>query len=56
LWLLAGKKSFDCFSHDKPVLSKTKLPDFGLLSDAFFLYPPWTKTKEALLVSSQPLL
>jgi aldehyde dehydrogenase (NAD+) len=37
-----GKATFDCFSHKKPVLSKSVWMDGGLLSDPFFLYAPWT--------------
>lgn len=46
-----GKKSFDTFTHEKPVLRKSALPDGGLLSDPFFLYPPWTAggLKESLI-------
>eukprot|EP00730_Choanoeca_flexa_P020116 TRINITY_DN9831_c0_g2_i2.p1 TRINITY_DN9831_c0_g2~~TRINITY_DN9831_c0_g2_i2.p1 ORF type:complete len:615 (+),score=169.96 TRINITY_DN9831_c0_g2_i2:54-1847(+) len=51
-----GKKSFDVFSHHKPVLVKTWLPDFGLISDAFFIYPPWNGLKEQLLGLAQPLM
>eukprot|EP00928_Gymnodinium_smaydae_P038262 TRINITY_DN26424_c0_g6_i1.p1 TRINITY_DN26424_c0_g6~~TRINITY_DN26424_c0_g6_i1.p1 ORF type:complete len:558 (-),score=135.06 TRINITY_DN26424_c0_g6_i1:232-1905(-) len=36
-----GKATFDAFTHEKPVLAKTWLPDFGALSDPFFLYSPW---------------
>jgi len=31
------------------VLVKSSLPDFGLLSDPFFLYPPWSTLKENIL-------
>ncbi len=44
-----GKASFDAFSHKKPVLVKSSWPDFGLLSDPFFLYPPWNATKIKML-------
>lgn len=44
-----GKKTFETFSHPKPVLRKLVLPDGGLLSDPFFLYPPWTDLKITIL-------
>eukprot|EP01006_Ploeotia_vitrea_P048028 TRINITY_DN67189_c3_g1_i1.p1 TRINITY_DN67189_c3_g1~~TRINITY_DN67189_c3_g1_i1.p1 ORF type:complete len:556 (-),score=121.05 TRINITY_DN67189_c3_g1_i1:666-2333(-) len=44
-----GKATFDTFSHLKPVCQKSVWPDMGLLSDPFFLYPPWTGFKETLL-------
>eukprot|EP00047_Mylnosiga_fluctuans_P003275 m.228332 g.228332 ORF g.228332 m.228332 type:complete len:592 (-) comp11729_c0_seq1:34-1809(-) len=44
-----GKHTFDCFSHKKPVLVKATWPDGGLLTDPFFLYPPWTSTKISVL-------
>lgn len=40
-----GKATFEIFSHPKPVLKKLWLPDGGLLSDPFFIYPPWTDLK-----------
>lgn len=40
-----GKHTIESFQHLKPCLSRTALPDFGLLSDPFFLYPPWTSLK-----------
>jgi hypothetical protein len=57
LWrrAVAGKRTFTAFSHSKPVLIKSKWPDFGLISDAFYLYPPWTGLKEKILRASQPL-
>lgn len=30
--------------------------DFGLLSDPFFVYPPWSNTKIKLGKSLQPLM
>jgi hypothetical protein len=45
----SGKYSFDCFSHKKPVLIKATWTDFGLLTDPFFLYPPWSSFKITLL-------
>ena len=47
--LTLGKASFDVFSHKKPVLVKSSWFDFGLLSDPFFLYPPHTPLKLALI-------
>ena len=44
-----GKASFDLFTHQKPVLRKLWLPDFGALSDPFFLYPPFSSLKISLL-------
>ena len=46
---MSGKHSFDCFSHKKPVLIKATWSDFGLLTDPFFLYPPWTPLKIKIL-------
>lgn len=43
-----GKATFDCFTHYKPVLRKTALPDGGLLSDLWLVYPPWDSTKLSL--------
>jgi aldehyde dehydrogenase (NAD+) len=40
-----GKASFDCFTHKKPVLSKSVWKDAGLLSDPFVLYAPWDDFK-----------
>eukprot|EP00056_Hartaetosiga_gracilis_P000620 m.39258 g.39258 ORF g.39258 m.39258 type:complete len:604 (+) comp10281_c0_seq2:50-1861(+) len=44
-----GKAGFDAFSHMKPVMLKSVWTDFGLLSDPFFLYPPYTNFKEMLV-------
>jgi len=44
-----GVETFYTFTHRKPVLKKSVWRDFGLLSDPFFLYPPWNGTKERLL-------
>ena len=44
-----GKRTFSVFSHDKPVLNKAVWSDFGLLSDPFFLYPPFTPLKEGIV-------
>jgi len=44
-----GKATFDTFCHRKPVLVKSSWPDLGLLSDPFFLYPPWTDLKSKIL-------
>jgi len=44
-----GKATFEVFCHRKPVLVKRRLPDLGLLSDPFFIYPPWTSFKEQLI-------
>jgi hypothetical protein len=49
LMLFSGKASFDAFSHKKPVLVKSVWKDAGLLSDPFFLYPPWTPLKQRIL-------
>lgn len=40
-----GRYSVDCFSHEKPVLRKPLWYDWGLLSDAFVVYPPWSAFK-----------
>jgi len=41
-----GKHTFDTFSHRKPVLRKAAWRwDRGLLSDPFFVYPPWNDRK-----------
>jgi len=40
-----GDFSFMTFTHEKPVLRKAIWHDAGLLSDPFFLYPPWTALK-----------
>lgn len=41
-----GRSTFDTFSHRKPVLKKAAWRwDFGLLSDPFFIYPPWNEKK-----------
>ncbi len=37
-----GRYTFESFVHTKPVLLKSTWWDGGLLSDPFFLYPPWT--------------
>jgi len=45
-----GDLTFHTFSHNKPVLRKCIWNfDFGLLSDPFFVYPPWTEFKEKLV-------
>lgn len=44
-----GQESFNTFTHRRAVLRKTALPDGGLLSDPFFLYPPWTGAKPKIL-------
>jgi aldehyde dehydrogenase (NAD+) len=45
-----GKHTFDTFSHRKPVLKKSVWKfDGGLLSDPFFVYPPWNETKEKIV-------
>eukprot|EP00048_Salpingoeca_helianthica_P015272 m.225906 g.225906 ORF g.225906 m.225906 type:complete len:580 (-) comp16824_c0_seq1:71-1810(-) len=44
-----GKHTFDCYSHKKPVLAKSVWRDGGLLSDPFFLYPPWDASKIKIL-------
>jgi len=36
-----GKRGFDLFVHEKPVLKKLWLPDGGLLSDPYILYAPY---------------
>jgi len=46
-----GEETFWTFTHRKPVLKKSIWRDFGLLSDPFFAYPPWTSLKEKLLRS-----
>jgi len=48
-----GKYGFEAFSHEKPVLFKHKWFDFGLLSDPFFVYPPWNNVKKRLFRSLQ---
>ena len=45
----AGKYGFDCFSHKKPILFKSVWNDFGILTDPFFVYPPWTDVKYKIL-------
>eukprot|EP00049_Salpingoeca_infusionum_P019089 m.360155 g.360155 ORF g.360155 m.360155 type:complete len:584 (-) comp18905_c0_seq1:193-1944(-) len=40
-----GKHSLMAFSHSKPVVDRHVWPDGGLISDPFFLYPPWTEFK-----------
>lgn len=49
VYLCTGHRNFSVFSHDKPVLLKSAWPDFGLLSDPFFLYPPFTPLKEKIM-------
>mmetsp|Transcript_60116 Transcript_60116/g.142358 ORF Transcript_60116/g.142358 Transcript_60116/m.142358 type:complete len:137 (-) Transcript_60116:33-443(-) len=44
-----GRQTFETFVHRKPVLRKSVWKDFGLLSNPFFLYPPWTPQKLALI-------
>jgi len=44
-----GENTFYTFTHRKPVLKKSVWSDFGLLSDPFVLYPPWTSFKETVL-------
>jgi hypothetical protein len=44
------KATFETFSHYKQVCKKTVFPDGGLLTDPFFLYPPWTPLKYKILV------
>merc|ERR1712196_141866 len=51
-----AKKTFDAFSHPKPVVIKSKWADFGIISDPFYLYPPWNSVKEWILSASQPLI
>jgi len=44
------KLTFDTFSHRKPVLRKAAWTfDQGLLSDPFFVYPPWTERKSQII-------
>jgi aldehyde dehydrogenase (NAD+) len=41
-----GKKTFETFTHMKPVLRKAAWRwDGGLLSDPWFVYPPWDEQK-----------
>eukprot|EP00128_Syssomonas_multiformis_P010619 Colp12_sorted_trinity150504_noHs@10561 len=44
-----GKATFTTFSHPKPVVKKSVWFDGGLLSDPFFLYPPWSNFKIKLI-------
>lgn len=44
-----GKRTFDTFVHEKSVLRKSVWPDGGLLSNPFFLYPPWNKNKLGII-------
>lgn len=37
-----GAQTFEQFSHAKPVLHKSWLPDCGLISDPFFVHPPFS--------------
>mmetsp|Transcript_19156 Transcript_19156/g.30993 ORF Transcript_19156/g.30993 Transcript_19156/m.30993 type:complete len:209 (+) Transcript_19156:344-970(+) len=47
-----GRHSVECFQHRKPVLHKWRgLGDGGLLTDPFFVYPPFDRTKLKLLRS-----
>jgi len=42
-----GKASFDAFTHRKPVLRKLRWWwDFGLISDLFLQYPPFSNFTE----------
>lgn len=49
LSLSLGKATFDTFTHEKPVLMKGLWADGGLLSDPYFIYPPWTDAKEGIV-------
>jgi aldehyde dehydrogenase (NAD+) len=45
-----GRFTFETFSHRKPVLKKCVWKfDGGLLSDPFFVYPPWNENKEKIV-------
>jgi len=44
-----GKQTFETFSHRKPVLRKSLWMDGGLLSDPFFVYPPWSDMKMSIV-------
>lgn len=45
-----GEETFNTFTHEKPVLRKAvDWKDAGLLSDPFFIYPPWSETKIKLM-------
>jgi len=45
-----GKLTFETFSHRKPVLRKAAWTfDKGLLSDPFFVYPPWSDRKAQII-------
>lgn len=44
-----GKKTFDTFTHEKPVLHKSVWRDGGVLSDPMFLYAPHPRWHERVI-------